>query len=62
MKLHKRQDQIVFINGLWEWLSATISRVIAAKNRSHDLKTMQYEMTAFHFLSGSTLAVSGAAH
>ncbi|MGD9261736.1 MAG: hypothetical protein PVG44_14930 [Desulfobacterales bacterium] len=27
------------MNGWWEWLSATITRVFAVKNRSHNPKT-----------------------
>jgi len=44
------------INGLGKWLSATIERVIAVKNRSHNLKTTDIKLQSFFFdLTGRVL-------
>jgi len=36
-------------NGWWEWLAATIERVIAVKNRSHNPKTTNTKLQRFFF-------------
>jgi len=35
------------INGWWEWPPATITRVIAVKNRSHKLKKTEIKLQSF---------------
>jgi hypothetical protein len=35
------------IIGWWEWLPATIERVIAVKNRSHNPKTTDTKLQSF---------------
>ena len=37
------------LNGWWEWLPATIERVIAVKNRSHNPKTTDTKLQSFFF-------------
>jgi hypothetical protein len=37
----------VEINGWWEWLPATIERVMAVKNRSHNPKTTDTKLQSF---------------
>ncbi len=39
----------VVINGWWEWPPATIPRVIAVKNRSHNPKTTKIKLQSFFF-------------
>jgi hypothetical protein len=39
----------VVINGWWEWPPATITRVIAVKNRSHNPKTNGSKLQSFFF-------------
>jgi hypothetical protein len=49
MKLHKINAILAAINGWWEWLPATIERVIAVKNRSHNPKTTDTNRQSFFF-------------
>jgi len=37
------------VNGWWEWPPATITREIAVKNRSHNLKAIDTKLQSFFF-------------
>jgi hypothetical protein len=39
----------VVINAWWEWPPATITQVIAVKNRSHNPKTTEIKSQSFFF-------------
>jgi len=58
---HSNCERSELTCGWWEWLPATIERVIAVKNRSHNPKSTDTKLPSFFFdLTGRFLACGGA--